>query len=280
MIRGVHVARAVVAAIVAYAALALIARSIEAQPVRSGDATLAGTVLGDSSGVPLGTAVVTIDALHRSASAAVDGSFRMPGLPAGTHVVLIRSVGFTPRIDTVVLAAGETVSRKYLLEARATSLDTARTTAEARRFISGQLRDFEERRARGMGRFVGEETLRKNDDRPLSAVLQRFVPGLTMTRGVGGTTYAASSRKATPGRVFGGGGPTSAMTCYSTVYVDGIRIFDYSMMKTGAGPPDLGRMSAIEYAGIEYHASAATSPPWVSPTNADCGVLLLWTRER
>jgi hypothetical protein len=223
---------------------------------------------------------VSIEALGRSANATGDGSFRIPGLPAGTHVVLIRSVGFTPRFDTVVLAASETASRRYVLEARATSLDTARTTAAARKFVSGQLRDFEERRARGMGRFVGEEMLRKNDDRPLSAVLQRFVPGLTMTRGVGGTTHAASSRKATPGRVFGGAGPTSAMTCYSAVYVDGIRIFDYAMQKTGASPPDLGRMSTIEYAGVEYHASAATFPPWVSPTNADCGVLLLWTRER
>jgi hypothetical protein len=44
--------------------------------------------------------------------------------------------------------------------------------------------------------------------------------------------------------------------------------------------PDFSRIETDDHAGIEFHASAATTPAWIPRTNTDCGVLLLWTRER
>lgn len=32
--------------------------------------------------------------------------------------------------------------------------------------------------------------------------------------------------------------------------------------------------------GVEFYASNATAPVWISSSNSQCGVLLLWTRER
>jgi hypothetical protein len=39
-------------------------------------------------------------------------------------------------------------------------------------------------------------------------------------------------------------------------------------------------MPVDDYAAVEFYAGAETYPMWISPTNNDCGVLLLWTRER
>ena len=45
--------------------------------------------------------------------------------------------------------------------------------------------------------------------------------------------------------------------------------------------PDMARMPVLEYAGVEFYGGGAVIPAqYNSITNNDCGVLLLWTRDR
>jgi hypothetical protein len=111
-----------------------------------------------------------------------------------------------------------------------------------------------------------------------------------MTPGPGGALWLASGRKQAAGPAFNPRNKSgSAMTCWATIYVDGVQIYNYQMdapikgvVGSAATPtrPDFSRMNVSDYAGVEFYASSATFPPWVSNVNNDCGVLLLWTREK
>jgi hypothetical protein len=71
--------------------------------------------------------------------------------------------------------------------------------------------------------------------------------------------------------------------CYATVYVDGALYYTKATDAPGvrtSGPPDMRRLDANDYAGIEFYPGGATIPPQYNGTDSGCGVLLLWTRER
>lgn len=63
--------------------------------------TVAGRVVGWPDSLPIAGALVSVEALGRSALATRDGFFQLSGLPAGTHTLVIRQVGFRPAIMTV-----------------------------------------------------------------------------------------------------------------------------------------------------------------------------------
>jgi len=69
----------------------------------------------------------------------------------------------------------------------------------------------------------------------------------------------------------------SPIGCWVAVYLDGLRIY----ANPGEPVPDLARLQVREYAAVEYYAGGASVPAQYSAAKAaDCGVLLLWTRER
>jgi carboxypeptidase family protein len=165
-----------------------------------------------------------------------------------------------------------------------TILDSVRPAVPQRNYLSPGLRAFEERRARGLGHFISEETLRKNDGKPLTNVILQNIPGVMVEARHRSAAYLVSGRtQQANGPVFlqtksDTLGNDLAMNCWITVYVDGIRIWDHSAGESAR--PDFNRLFADNYAGIEYYAGGATLPPDISPMNAECGVLLLWTREK
>ena len=170
-------------------------------------------------------------------------------------------------------------------------LDTVKVRAEAPpNYISPALRGFEERRMKGMGKFISEKELRANDHRPLPDVLTK-IPGIRMARYFSNTYVvntrsggAAAGRGALGGATGGTGGggrlglndPPRA--CYAAIYVDGMRLYSGG---GGEPPVDVQRLQVREYAGIEYYAGGASIPEQFNQTKgSDCGTLLLWTRER
>jgi hypothetical protein len=44
--------------------------------------------------------------------------------------------------------------------------------------------------------------------------------------------------------------------------------------------PDFSRLSPLDYEAAEFYSGAASLPEGVSPTEAECGVIMLYSRER
>jgi hypothetical protein len=90
------------------------------------------------------------------------------------------------------------------------------------------------------------------------------LPGTTLQNG-----HLVSTRVATKGPVLAN--QSAGLHCGVSVYLDGVLL---------TSKPDFTRETTDVYAGVEFYASNTTAPIWVSSSNSQCGVLLLWTRER
>lgn len=261
-------ARRVAASVVVAAAAALPMRALAAQT-----AVIAGTVVRDSSGAALGEVTAAIAALDRSVRTNFMGEFRLDGLQAGTYVVTFRRVGFSPRADTITVTAGQVVDEEFIMKPQPVQLDSQRVVAES---VAGApyLREFEERRKLGFGRFIDEKKVRSADNKSFVDFVVSSVPGLSMQR-VGSSVYLKSGRKACNKPAFQ---CTGAEGCMVSVYIDGVS--DYVSGVSNQNPTDFTQLKSEDFAAIEYYPSGATAPSRFNQTGSDCGMLLLWRRYR
>jgi TonB-dependent starch-binding outer membrane protein SusC len=86
--------------------------------------SIAGTVTAQQTGVPLAGASITIPGTRLSAVTGSDGRYTMPDVPPGSYRVRARFIGYGTAEDTaVVVAAGETATAHFRLQARAIELE-------------------------------------------------------------------------------------------------------------------------------------------------------------
>lgn len=192
-------------------------------------------------------------------------------LPEGTSLVRVQKVGFAMQNLSVSISPKDTLPLTLVFQ-HATALPALTVTdSAAPRVISPALRAFEERRKQGFGRFITEAELRKNDNRGLSRLIVSRIPGVVAVAKdkSGMETYLAAARKACDGLTFQS--QCSANTCLVQVYLDDAIL-----------PPktDINSFRAEDFAGIEFYPGGASMPLKYNRTGSDCGVLLLWTRER
>jgi hypothetical protein len=256
-------------------------------------ATLVGTVRRDSAGIALAGVEIVLPAVHRRTLANKAGEFRFEQLPLGRYALVARHVGFQPVQDSIVVGAGTNTHDILMSMSTTVTFDTMRVDAEERAG-SPQLQAFEDRRAQGIGRFIGEAELRKADSKRLGDLV-RSMPGLRPVY-VRDALYLASTRdlssdgtRALPQVTAGHpSNPFSALpnACWVTVYVDGIKIYDASSGASSAAqqypvlPPNFNELMAQDFAGVEYYAGGASVPSEFNSTSSGCGTLLLWSRVR
>lgn len=259
-------ARSAVGVVAAVAALALSARWVGAQ--RS---VLVGTVVSDSSQLPVGGAEVVIGALRRAARADEEGAFVLRALPKGVHVVTARRVGFEPLTARVsVTGAGDTVMVDFALGRRAVTLARVDVTG------ASAVRTRERTRAREHGgAFVDRTMLARNEQSTMGEVLRR-VPGVSvqMVPTPRGTIQALASSRGGQGLALVPGGPK---WCFYQIYLDGIRIFTPD---SGAEPPAIETFRPVDYEAVEVYRGPAQTPPEYASTGSNCGTVLFWSRSR
>ncbi len=245
-------------------------------------ATFVGRVFSDTSMRPIAGVEVTLPALQKTATSDAKGAFRLVDIPAGTHMVRARAIGFVPFEALVEFKAGKEIERGIVLP-RFTMLDSVRVVGEVNVPLS-----FLENRARGFGHFVTREELEKQGNRALADVVSQM-PGLGVVRGRQGQGWIMSKRrpvqlKPPPRNTVGTDlyipedheklrGVIAG--CYARIFLDGTLLNP----STPAEPVNLNDFGIQNIEAIEYYSGPAQTPSMYSRLNSTCGVFVIHTRR-
>lgn len=244
--------------------------------------TLVGVVREDSTGRPVASADIVIDALQLRTRTDSLGRFRLARIPAGLHQVQARRLGYTPAALMIRLQANETRENDLTLTPIPVSLSAV--TVNARRDPSGPPEEFDDRRALGLGIFIGPETLRETEHLHTEDVLRRAnvnVMPMLVCR-LSPNTMREDPTKCRPD-------PLRAVLidnrrCPMRVYLDGALVYRGPTADKRTPPEwgdmfDINSVSIMSLAGIEIYKRASQMPGAYAGTGASCGVALLWTRR-
>jgi hypothetical protein len=220
----------------------------------------------EASGQPIADVEVddVLSGLHSLTTAS--GTVSLFFLPDGGSLVRLRKVGYEPQTIPVAISPADTTPITIVLR-KVASLPAVKVNAAATQYRSFKLQAASERMAsHSGGYFLDEATLRANDNTTLANVIRSHFPGLMSASGPHSETYFLSSRQ-TCRRSLGCVRPD----CYVSVYIDGVQ---------STLLPDFSRFSPQDYAIVEFYPGPADTPAEFGGTNAPCGTLLLWSRER
>lgn len=90
--------------------------------------TISGRVVDSTTQQPLADVSVVVDGTGRGAVTQADGNFIIVGVPAGTHTVRVRRIGFSSPPVSVTVPAGGTATVQFSLEHRVAVLEEVVTT--------------------------------------------------------------------------------------------------------------------------------------------------------
>ena len=210
-----------------------------------------GTVQ-DAEGQPVSDAMITIDGVESSARSGADGRFRVAGVPTGTRMLSVRKVGILPYLAPIdVLTRG--VAAYTVMVERGVTIEGVRITA--RRSVSRDRREFEERARAGIGKVMDSTTIMQFPR--LQSALRQY-PALQVATANNGIDFTLLGR-------FGSGG----VRCRAYIYVDGVV---ESSAYLAVLPPE-------NIAAMELFNSDALAPVRFRPLGNSCAVLLVWTKN-
>jgi TonB-dependent starch-binding outer membrane protein SusC len=263
----------------AVVSLAAVASFMGAQAPRL--AVLRGSVLSDSSDLPLRGAEVGIPELGLLTRTDSSGQFRLAGIPAGRRIVIVRLLGFAPVSHVLTFAAADSTETEFTLVPTMQKL--AGVTVKAAAPVVDKLADFERRRAAGFGHFLTRDILAKNENRQLGELMST-IPG----------NWVQRSRNSNTSWVVGGRGTQSFLrncsvrdisdlvkgancNCYAAVFLDGALVYGGN---DGELLFDINSIQPRDIAGVEYYSGPATTPPEFNGTRLACGTVVIWTRVK
>lgn len=234
-------------------ALALVVAAAVAAAAAQQDtlARLTGSVSGSKNGRPLADVMVTVKgtgAFHVTDST---GAFSIERIPPGRHTLRLSWHDRVSEDYQVALRAGQHLELSILLDVGSLELSpivVEATSSEAVLSLAG----FYQRRSKGFGRFVTSEDIERRKPANLSAMLT--TSGITM-RCVRTACYPARY--------------ASGRRCAVPVFLDGLRVEAY----------DIDNIPPSDVLGIEVYRQGADTPAEFSRWSADCGAVLIWTKN-
>jgi Carboxypeptidase regulatory-like domain len=209
----------------------------------------------DPIGRPIdGAAVDVAGIIARTDSS---GRFRLWTANVDTITISIRRFGFTAIEAQIAARAGRWDTVMVEMEGNAQRLDAVHVSEAASKRANG-LRDFDERKARGLGVFVTREDIAsRNTSRPSDVLLgRRGVHLVKLRSGYYGVRFSAYSRK--PG-------------CAPDVWLDGQR----------ARGMEVDDLLTSDIEAMELYENWSTAPSEFAPQGGrdlPCGTIIVWTR--
>ena len=209
-------------------------------PPLTGSASVTGSVRS-AGGQPVSDAQVSLLNAGLPARTDASGEFVLLGLPAGTHDVEVRKLGYRVDRRSVDLRGGQPVRIEVQLE-RAVVLDSIAVVARRVRYP-----EFESRRKWATdGKFLGEDELERHHVQTVSEIVAT-IPAFIVV-GAGVDARVLSSR----------GG------CPAVIVVDHVRVSSINEVQ----PSLVGAM--------EFYPGASGAPmQYRSP----CGTIVIWTKR-
>ena len=201
---------------------------------------------------------------------------RVP-IAGGAHIVA-RRVGFTPKELLVGSSSTDDSLTLWLVPvtgAQALPTVAVRSPASA---AEARYADFERRRKSGRtGIFITADELRQHDTSLLTDIFRRY-PGIRVVDSLG-VKFLASSRGLkpvfTPSRVAErpDAKESDLAPCILRVMMDGVSLSDGI---------DIGVFQVRELQAVEVYVGPASTPVEFAGMirNSQCGVVMLWTRNR
>ena len=197
------------------------------------------------------------------------------------------------------VAGAVVVANVAVAQEKPQPLPAVPVTASAEPVRSAKLREFDRRRSNGIGRFLTEADLERDQYRPLSDALKRL-PGMLMVRarraaGVSPlSVFVVSSRGAA---TIMHESPIFGKNCPVAVWLDGVPVYRGLDRAVSSGDPafggarsapqtgrideppfDINSIMTNHVAAIEFYAGPATMPPELNATQGTCGALVIWTK--
>ncbi|MFL5618593.1 MAG: TonB-dependent receptor domain-containing protein, partial [Gemmatimonadaceae bacterium] len=209
---------------------------IGTRAARAQTGTVVGRVTGASTGVPVSGAQVTIGETRARALVGEDGRFRLVNVPAGSHTLQARAVGYAPMTRAFTLAPNDSAVVTLSLTPSSIQLDAVVVTGTAG-----------DTRRRAVGNSVAivnaSEIVSWSAVANLAEVLQAKTPGLSVLQPSGTAGTAASFRLRGAGSLGAGNSPT--------IYVDGVRVSSRDQGNYDVFGQTTSALDAINPADIE-----------------------------
>jgi hypothetical protein len=215
------------------------------EPLLTGTASVTGIARG-STGLPLANTEIRVRGARSSAVTDSAGHFSVAALPAGTHMLVARHLGYEPTEASVELRAGRSVERDVQLT-RVISLDSVRVIAMRSRYP-----EFESnRRFNPFGRYLGpDEVERRHATYAMDLLFG--MPGVT-TAGHNVNQRVVSTR--------------AARRCAGMrIYLDGTEV-DY-----------ISDVAASQIGAVEVYVDGAFVPSQYA-ARGSCGVVVFWSKR-
>jgi hypothetical protein len=246
--------------------------------VPSRPATVLGRVLDAATRQPLRYVVVDIVDQERRVETDEAGLFRIEGLSPQLVTVRLRSIGYAVTERSLNLFAGREAAVEYLLSRPPPRLADLRVVAQPARLPANTLMEgFEDRQRLGIGKFYGEDELKRHPQRRVPDLL-RDAPGVRFVQGSSGEYLLASTRQP-----MGVGGGRSDGACFLQVVVDGMVVWSPAPSVPGRvtfGPPDLAHLVPLsDLVGVEVYSGISGMPALFRNEGNNCGAVLFWTRR-
>lgn len=237
--------------------------------------TLIGRVLTDPDERPIAGAEIVFSNVQRVARADSIGRFRITGIPAGAHSLIVRITGYQPWTGTITFEDKQTLEADFLLKPVPRNLPAVEVKAPENRYAT-RLAEFEERRKSGQGRFLTQAEIEKESSRRLSEIIVGHIPGVHLVGTGDGDERAVSTTH------------NARAQCLVQVVLNGTVIYNGS---TGQLPFKVNSINAEDLIGVEFYTTASTPARYsgtgggtdkrtreINYAGPACGTLILWTK--
>jgi len=229
---------------------------------------LGGKVVAAENGQPISRATVALRETEEVRLSGEDGSFRFSSVPVGSVTLNVALLGFADSEGVLVIGGGQILDVEVRLSPQPIEMDPIVVVA-TRLEINVMLADVRRRAERGWGTVLMEKELeaRRSVTRTTD-ILQEY----------GATVIGSTERERA--LYF------RRTSCGPVVYIDGIKVTHGSRSKSPFGSGGeidsaqaVNMVHPLNIEAMEIYRGPAQTPGEFLDSNAQCGVILIWTKR-